>query len=246
MELQESKKMSSREIADATGKRHADVMRDIRNLLSQLNGNHNERMSALVKKSDDEPYHRSDRTQYKYLRKDTMDYIMDHAFEGSGYSFRLSEYSDMKGEKRPEYLLTQKDVLLLITGYDAVLRSKVINRWEELEKKEQRQLTPAEMLLQQAQMMVEQEKRLSNVENQLKQIEAKSNNHDSGYYSIMGYASLIGKKVDLKEAASLGRKATQICNGLSVQTGTVPDPRFGRIKTYPEEVLNELFNSPKL
>lgn len=134
MLLQENKAtMSSREIAEYTGKRHSDVMRDIRNILSQLNGSHNERMSALVKKSDDEKYHRSDRTQYKYLRKDTIDYLFDHAFKSTGYNFELSEYSDSKGEKRPEYTLTKKDVLLLISGYDAVLRSKVINRWEDLE-----------------------------------------------------------------------------------------------------------------
>jgi len=129
--------ISSREIASLTGKRHSDVIRDIRNLLSKLNGNHNERMSALVEKSNDEGYNRSERTQYKYLRKDTIDYLFNHAFKDSGYCFTISEYMDSKGEKRPEYILTKKDSLLLISGYDVVLRSKIINRWEELEAKEQ-------------------------------------------------------------------------------------------------------------
>lgn len=132
--------MSSREIAEYTGKRHSDVMRDIRNLLSKLNGNHNERMSALVEKSNDEVYHRGDRTQYKYLRKDTVDYIFDHAFTDHGYCFYTSEYIDSKGESRPEYLLTKKDTLLLISGYDVVLRSEIINRWEQLETKPQNTL----------------------------------------------------------------------------------------------------------
>jgi phage regulator Rha-like protein len=132
--------MSSREIAELTNKRHSDILRDIRNLLTQLNGNHNQRMSALVERSDDEEYQRSNRTQYKYLRKDTIEYLFDHAFKDSGYSFVLSEYKDGKGEVRPEYLLTKKDALLLISGYDVVLRANVINRWEELEMQNQFQL----------------------------------------------------------------------------------------------------------
>lgn len=117
--------MSSREIARITGKRHSDVMRDIRNLLTQLNGSHNERKEAFVGKVDDRPASEK--------KSDLIDYLCDHAFEGSGYSFLLSEYVDSKKEKRPEYILTSKDVLLLISGYNALLRGRVINRWEELE-----------------------------------------------------------------------------------------------------------------
>lgn len=128
--------MSSREIARITGKRHSDVMRDIRNLLTQLNGSHNERKMAFVGKVDDRTP--SDK------KADIIDYLCDHAFEGSGYSFFLSEYVDDKKEKRPEYILTQKDVLLLISGYNALLRGRVINRWEELEMKSGRYLKNSE------------------------------------------------------------------------------------------------------
>lgn len=81
--------MTSLEIAEITGKRHSDVMRDIRNLLAQ---GINERNFASV------------------------------------------EYTDKKGEKRPCYELTKKGCLILASGYDALLREKIINRWEELEK----------------------------------------------------------------------------------------------------------------
>lgn len=83
-----SKEMSSLEIAEITGKRHADVLRDVRNLIEQ---GANERNFALV------------------------------------------EYKDKKGEIRPCYNLTPKGCLILASGYDVVLREKIINRLEELE-----------------------------------------------------------------------------------------------------------------
>ena len=76
-----SKEMSSLEIAEITGKRHADVLRDIRNLIEQ---GANERNFALV------------------------------------------EYKDKKGEVRPCYKLTPKGCLILASGYDVVLREKII------------------------------------------------------------------------------------------------------------------------
>lgn len=48
-------------------------------------------------------------------------------------NFELVEYVDKKGEKRPMYQLTKKGCLILASGYDALLREKIINRWEELE-----------------------------------------------------------------------------------------------------------------
>jgi hypothetical protein len=56
--------MSSREIADLTGKRHDQVLRDIRTMLGKL---YPKGVSTDLRKPQEE-YHRGDRTQYKYLR----------------------------------------------------------------------------------------------------------------------------------------------------------------------------------
>jgi anti-repressor protein len=52
----------------------------------------------------------------------------------SQINFELAEYSDNQGKPRPCYNLTKKGCLILASGYDALLREKIINRWEELEK----------------------------------------------------------------------------------------------------------------
>lgn len=48
-------------------------------------------------------------------------------------NFELVNYKDKKEETRPCYNLTPKGCLILASGYDAVLREKIIDRLEELE-----------------------------------------------------------------------------------------------------------------
>ena len=51
-------------------------------------------------------------------------------------NFGLVEYKDKKGEVRPMYNLTPKGCLILASGYDAVLREKIVNKLEEYQQKE--------------------------------------------------------------------------------------------------------------
>ncbi len=51
----------------------------------------------------------------------------------NAHNFVEVEYTDKKGESRPCYQLTKTGCLILASGYNAVLREKIINRWIELE-----------------------------------------------------------------------------------------------------------------
>lgn len=90
MNINNSEVMTSIQIAELTGKRHANVMRDIKNIVQQL----------------------------------------DNQAE---LNFELSEYKDSTGKSNPVYLLTKKGSLCLAAGYNANLRMKIIDRWEQLE-----------------------------------------------------------------------------------------------------------------
>ena len=127
------KMMSTLDIAEITGKKHAHVMRDVRNIIKQIN----QSTSGLVIPDDiKDDYHRGDRTQYKYLSEKTQNILFDFCFNNTGtnYVVKESSYKDAKGEERNMYVLNKKACLLLSSGYDVVLRAKIIDRWEELEK----------------------------------------------------------------------------------------------------------------
>lgn len=124
-ELAVKETMTSKEIAEITGKQHAHVMRDIRALLEQG-----------VNESN----------------------------------FGLVEYKDSKGETRPMYQLTKKGCLILASGYDAVLREKIINRWEELETKERQKFQVPTTFAEALRLAAEQQEK---IEEQQKLIEVQ-------------------------------------------------------------------------
>jgi len=103
-------------------------------------------------------------------------------------------------------------------------------------------LSAAEALLQNVQLLVAQEQRLNAVEEKVKQIEAKAITSPTDYFTIAGYSSLRGIKIDAPGAARLGKKASSICNANGYLMGKVSDPRFGTVKTYPVEALDLAFS----
>ena len=125
------KGMTSLEIAEVTGKQHAHVMRDIRNLLSQGVAESN---------------------------------------------FGLGSYTDANGQERPLFNLAPKGCLILASGYDAVLREKIIDRLEYLENEKKAIRTP-QTYLEALEALVASEKEKERLriesEQQKKQIEQK-------------------------------------------------------------------------
>ena len=58
----------------------------------------------------------------------------------NGTKFRLVEYTDKKGEKRPCYQLNKIECLYIATKFNDEARAKLVLRWEELEKSNAPQL----------------------------------------------------------------------------------------------------------
>ncbi|MCM1220327.1 MAG: phage regulatory protein/antirepressor Ant [Lachnospiraceae bacterium] len=68
--------------------------------------------------------------QHAHIMRDIRTLIEQGCTESN---FGLSEYKDSTGRVLPCYQLTKKGCLILASGYNAKLREKIIDRWEELE-----------------------------------------------------------------------------------------------------------------
>lgn len=80
--------------------------------------------------------------EHKSVLRDIRNLIegLSNNNEIGGYTFVPTYYLDSQGKKQPMYELNKKECLLLASGYDIVLRAKIINRLEELEKQNQTQI----------------------------------------------------------------------------------------------------------
>ena len=68
--------------------------------------------------------------QHKNIVRDIRELLKQGV---SGLNFEPAKYTDKQGKPRQCYNLTKKGCLILASGYDALLREKIIDRLEELE-----------------------------------------------------------------------------------------------------------------
>lgn len=62
---------------------------------------------------------------------------------------------------------------------------------------------------------------------------------DNSYVSVAGWFNLNHGTVTEQDASTIGRLATTICNERGIRVGKVKSPRWGRVNTYPEDVIAE-------
>lgn len=74
--------------------------------------------------------------EHKHILRD-IDVLLEQGVDKS--NFGLTYYTDSQNRKQRQYELTKKGCLILASGYDALLREKIINRWEKLELEKQRE-----------------------------------------------------------------------------------------------------------
>lgn len=66
---------------------------------------------------------------------------------------------------------------------------------------------------------------------------------ENKHFTVMGYSNLIGKQIDIKTASKLGRKCADLSREQGMVIGDVSDPRFGRVHSYHESILQAVIDA---
>ena len=175
------------------------------------------------------------------------------------------------GTKKGKYFIMNKDAFtLLAMGFTGkrVLEFKIayineFNKMEaELKSQQTKQLSAAESLLQSVQLLVAHERQLAILEHNQKNMQgAISSLYDKVYgmqfetdmvkqklnneidrYTVIGYCSAHNIPMTRKEAAIIGSTCSRMCKKRNIPLESIADPRFGKVNTYPSELIAEVIN----
>jgi phage regulator Rha-like protein len=139
--------------------------------------------------------------------------------------------------------LPKRETLILVSGYDTVLRAKVVDRMNALEAKAVPQVQNPVLQALMAQMVeldrVEQQQKV--LAQRLDAIEDRVSTQDSAFYTVLGYSKRVGAFIDNVKASVLGRKATKLSKEREYPMGEASDPRYGKVHTYHVDILQEVF-----
>ena len=168
---------------------------------------------------------------------------MEEAWVNLGQSkFGLCSYINENNRSMPMYELSKTECLYIATKFNDEARAKLVLRWQELEVEKQKPLSTLDMLEMGIKQLRAQEQRVNAIEKDVLELKAQSTTRPD-YFTIVGYATLHKIQVGLHMAARLGGKAARLCSVYGYMTEEVPDPRFGKVKSYPRSVLDEVFAS---
>lgn len=129
--------------------------------------------------------------------------------------------------------------------------------------KQPEQLSAAESLLQSVQLLVAHERQLSLLEQKQENMQKAMNglfdrvnslsfendlmkqklNNEIERYTVIGYCSLHKIDITRKEASIIGGACARMCKKENIATESIADPRFGKVNTYPSEIIAKCYEN---
>ena len=183
-------------------------------------------------------------------------------------NFGLSSYVNEQNKEFPMYEMTKDGFTFLVMGYTgqkaAEFKEAYINAFNtmetELKSQQTKQLSAAESLLQSVQLLVAHERQLAIIEHNQKNMQgAISSLYDKVYgmqfetdmvkqklnneidrYTVIGYCSAHNIPMTRKEASIIGGACSRMCKKRNIPLESIADPRFGKVNTYPSELIAEV------
>lgn len=178
----------------------------------------------------------------------TIRQYCDYLAQGNitcGDFFIESSYQDANNQSRPCYSIAKKGCDMIankMTGEKGILfTATYVTEFENMKSQLMKPMSMEDIMIAQLQNMKEVRLQLEQNTNSIKELEAKITNIPTDYFTIAGYASLRGIKVDVSKANLLGRKGAKLSRQNGYDIGKVSDSKFGQVNTYHLDILKELF-----
>ena len=212
-----------------------------------------------------ETFEKEHRNVLKSIRK-----LMSATNVAVAQMFDETTYVNEQGKEQPMFFMNRDGFTLLAMGFsgEKALKFKVdyINAFNEMEaelkSQQTKQLSAAESLLQSVQLLVAHERQLAILEHNQKNMQgAISSLYDKVYgmqfetdmvkqklnneidrYTVIGYCSAHNIPMTRKEAAIIGGTCSRMCKKRNIPLESIADPRFGKVNTYPSELIAEVIN----
>ena len=182
--------------------------------------------------------------------------------------FQESTYLNERNQSQPMFVMNRDGFTLLAMSFNGkkALEFKIAyinafnNMEAELKSQQTKQLSAAESLLQSVQLLVAHERQLAIIEHNQKNMQgAISSLYDKVYgmqfetdmvkqklnneidrYTVIGYCSAHNIPMTRKEAAIIGSTCSRMCKKRNIPLESIADPRFGKVNTYPSELIAEV------
>ena len=209
-----------------------------------------------------ETFEKEHRNVLKSIRK-----LMSATNVAVAQMFDETTYVNEQGKEQPMFVMNRDGFTLLAMGFSGEkaleFKVKYINAFNEMEaelkSQQTKQLSAAESLLQSVQLLVAHERQLAILEHNQKNMQgAISSLYDKVYgmqfetdmvkqklnneidrYTVIGYCSAHNIPMTRKEAAIIGGTCSRMCKKRNILVESIADPRFGKVNTYPSELIAE-------
>ena len=212
-----------------------------------------------------ETFEKEHRNVLKSIRK-----LMSATNVAVAQMFDETTYVNEQGKEQPMFVMNRDGFTLLAMGFsgEKALEFKVkyidaFNKMEaELKSQQTKQLSAAESLLQSVQLLVAHERQLAILEHNQKNMQGalrslsdrvysmqfetdmvkQKINNEIDRYTVIGYCSAHNIPMTRKEAAIIGGMCSRMCKKRKIFVESIADPRFGKVNTYPSELIAEVIN----
>lgn len=171
----------------------------------------------------------------------------------------LAQYKDSTGRWLKCYRLPKRECELMVMSESQAVQAKVYDKLTALEAtqppvaslpvvRDTRTAALIEALIRQDALEQEQQRQsaeLARISENVAVIEARTQ-PENKHFTVLGYSNLIGKKIDIATASRLGRKCAELSRTQGMVIGDVSDPRFGKVHSYHETILQVVLDSAAL